>query len=113
MDRARSAIERRCIAAVSVPTTREMGARWIPAGGRKPLTTSPMARVGLPLCRWDEMREGESRGFDPLHAGRDALLVVRHEGRLHAWRDACPHARGAPLAWRKDPYLNAARTHIV
>jgi nitrite reductase/ring-hydroxylating ferredoxin subunit len=65
------------------------------------------------LCRLEELPEGESRGFDPLGDGRDTMLVVRRGNRLHAWRDACPHINGAPMAWRKDAYLNADRDRIV
>lgn len=65
------------------------------------------------LCRADELGEGEARGFDPWNDGIDTVLVVRHEGRLHGWRDACPHYGDTPLAWRKDAYLDAARTRIV
>ncbi len=59
------------------------------------------------------MAEGESRGFDPLRDGRDTLFMVRRGDRLYAWRDACPHEGTAPMAWRKNAYLNAARTRIV
>lgn len=59
------------------------------------------------------MTDGESRGFDPLREGRDTLFIVRHEDRPYAWRNACPHEQAAPLAWRKNAYLDADRTHIV
>jgi nitrite reductase/ring-hydroxylating ferredoxin subunit len=65
------------------------------------------------LCRLEELPEGESRGFDPLGDGHDTMLVVRRGNRLHAWRDACPHIDGVPMAWRKDAYLNAGRDRIV
>jgi len=70
----------------------------------------------LLLCRTDELAaiaEGRARGFDPRQSGQDSVFVVRHAGRLHAWRNACPHVGGAPMAWRKDAYTNAAGTHIV
>jgi nitrite reductase/ring-hydroxylating ferredoxin subunit len=72
-----------------------------------------MARDGIRLCRLDEIPDGDSRGFDPLGQGRDTLLVVRQGASLHAWRDACPHLPGVPMAWRKNAYLNAARDRIV
>jgi nitrite reductase/ring-hydroxylating ferredoxin subunit len=65
------------------------------------------------LCRLDELPDGESRGFDPFGQGPDALFVIRHGYALDAWRDACPHERGVPMAWRKNAYLNAARDRIV
>jgi nitrite reductase/ring-hydroxylating ferredoxin subunit len=72
-----------------------------------------MANAGMRLCRLDEIPDGDSRGFDPLGQGRDTLLIVRQGTSLHAWRDACPHLGGVPMAWRKDAYLNAARDSIV
>lgn len=65
------------------------------------------------LCRSDEVPDGEARGFDPWNSGRDTVFVVNHNGRLRAWRDACPHYGDVPMAWRKNAYLNAHRTRIV
>lgn len=65
------------------------------------------------LCRARDLAEGQSRGFDPWHEGRDTVLLVRHRGRVLGWRDACPHHGGTPMAWRKDAYLNADRSRIV
>jgi|TARA_R110000868_G_scaffold149921_1_gene372726 nitrite reductase/ring-hydroxylating ferredoxin subunit len=57
--------------------------------------------------------EGQSRGFDPLQLGCDSLFVVRRAGQLYGWRNACPHINGAPMAWRKDAYLDAAGRYIA
>ncbi|MCS0627883.1 Rieske (2Fe-2S) protein [Telluria mixta] len=65
------------------------------------------------LCRDGELAEGESRGFDPWNDGQDTVLLVRHGGKVHGWRDACPHHGGTPMAWRKDAYLNYERDRIV
>ena len=65
------------------------------------------------LCHQQDLAEGQARGFDPAGTGQDQLLLVRHAGRLHAWRNACPHVDGAPLAWRRDAYLSADARHIV
>ena len=67
----------------------------------------------LRLCRADEIGEAQSRGFDPDDEGQDSLFVVRWQGQLHGWRNACPHIDGAPMAWRRDAYLNAEGTRIV
>lgn len=67
----------------------------------------------VPLCRLADLVDGDARGFDPLREGRDTLFVVRQEDRLYAWRDACPHEGGTPMAWRKNAYLNADRSRIV
>mgnify|MGYP003433670839 FL=1 len=77
---------------------------------------APTDERTLLLCRGDELDailEGRARGYDPQGTGQDSVFVVRHQGRLHAWRNACPHIEGAPMAWRKDAYMNAAGTHIV
>src|SRR3954447_20496171 len=65
------------------------------------------------LCRSDQVADGEARGFDPWNSGRDSVFVVNHNGRLRAWRDACPHYGDVPMAWRKNAYLNVERTRIV
>lgn len=73
-------------------------------------------RGAVRLCRADalaEIAEGRARGFDIHDAGRDDLFVLRHAGQLHGWRNACPHIDGAPMAWRRDAYLNVAGTHVV
>jgi nitrite reductase/ring-hydroxylating ferredoxin subunit len=67
----------------------------------------------LLLTRIDEIADGDSRGFDPTGSGRDTLFVVRQGNALHAYRNACPHIDGAPMAWRKDAYLSGDRQHIV
>jgi nitrite reductase/ring-hydroxylating ferredoxin subunit len=75
-----------------------------------------MATRPIYLCQLHELPIGESRGFDPFGTGRDSVFVVRAakagEG-IRIYRNACPHVDGSPLAWRKDQYLNADRSHIV
>ncbi|WP_417223088.1 Rieske (2Fe-2S) protein [Amphritea sp.] len=73
--------------------------------------TIPRNAVFLGLSRL--IPEGQSRGFDPADQGQDSLFLVRVKGKLYGWRNACPHIDGAPMAWRKDAYLNAKRTHIA
>jgi len=65
------------------------------------------------LGHLDDLAEGQARGFDLRGEGRDGLFVVRSGGRLYAWRNACPHLDGAPMAWRKDAYLSADGRRIV
>ena len=61
----------------------------------------------LHLCSAAELIEGRSRGFDPGGNGCDTLFLLRWQGELRAWRNACPHINGAPMAWRRDAYMNA------
>ena len=72
-----------------------------------------MTRTRLALGRADEIGEGRARGFDIDEDGEEKLFVVRTDGVLRAWRDACPHIDGAPMAWRRDAYLNEAGARIV
>src|SRR5262249_10757751 len=65
------------------------------------------------ICRAEEIGEAQSRGFDLADEAQDTIFVVRHRGLLHAWRNECPHVGGAPMAWRKDAYLNAEGTRVV
>jgi nitrite reductase/ring-hydroxylating ferredoxin subunit len=65
------------------------------------------------LCQFNDLADGHARGFDPGRTGHDTIFVVRRGSKLQAWVDECPHVAGSPLAWRKDAYLNASRTHIV
>jgi nitrite reductase/ring-hydroxylating ferredoxin subunit len=65
------------------------------------------------LCTQADLGERQSLGFDPWDEGRDTVLLVRHGGEVHGWRDACPHYGGTAMAWRKNEYLNADRNRIV
>ena len=72
-----------------------------------------MSAPAVFLCHVDELPDGASRGFDPWNEGHDSMLVVRQGERVYAYRDACPHHGGTPMAWRKDAYLNGDRSRIV
>jgi nitrite reductase/ring-hydroxylating ferredoxin subunit len=63
------------------------------------------------LCRFDELRDGEARGFGPFD--RVKAFAIRRDGRLFAYWDACPHYGDTPMAWRTNAYLNAAGDRIV
>jgi nitrite reductase/ring-hydroxylating ferredoxin subunit len=67
----------------------------------------------VPLCRLDDLCDGDARGFDPLRTGQDTLLLVRQGARLYAYLDRCPHYGDTPMAWRRHAYLNADRSRIV
>lgn len=60
------------------------------------------------LCSSDDLAEGHSRGF--TLAG-NALLLVRREGRVYAYRNRCPH-RGIPLEWQPDQFLDVSGSLI-
>ena len=71
------------------------------------------ALTGHALCRFDEIAEGEARGFGPFEGGRAKLIVVRRGQDVRAYWDACPHYGDTPMAWRTNQYLNAAGDRIV
>lgn len=66
-----------------------------------------------PLCRFDELEDGRSRGFDPLGEGRDTMFIVRRGAALHAYRNACPHYDRARMAWKRNEFLNGDRSRIM
>jgi nitrite reductase/ring-hydroxylating ferredoxin subunit len=68
--------------------------------------------IELPLCRLDDLVDGESRGYDPQGMGQDTIFVVRRGADVRVYRDECPH-QGSRMAWRRRAYLNAARDRIV
>ncbi|BCH66639.1 hypothetical protein RvVAT039_38550 [Agrobacterium vitis] len=66
------------------------------------------------LCRQDAVGEGEAKGFGPLEGFRRKIIVIRRDGKLHAWLDACPHySSGTPMAWKTDAYFNGEKTHLA
>ncbi|WP_290770891.1 Rieske (2Fe-2S) protein [Hoeflea sp.] len=67
----------------------------------------------MELCRKNDLEEGQARGFTVAGFDRK-IILVRRDGRIRAYRDACPHySAGTPMAWKTDAYLNGARTHLV
>ena len=72
--------------------------------------SSDDAVIGRVLCRADDIPEGGGRGFEI--AGGDhprRLFVVRHDGALYAYRNACPHV-GTPLDFAPDRFFDPTGT---
>lgn len=66
------------------------------------------------ICHASEIGEDEAKGFGPFDGSRRKIIVVRRNGVLHGWLDACPHySTGTPMAWKKDGYLNGDRSHLT
>jgi nitrite reductase/ring-hydroxylating ferredoxin subunit len=65
------------------------------------------------IGRVEDLREGEARAFGSFDGSRVKAFVLRHEGCLYAYWDACPHYGGTPMAWKTNAYLNAAGDRIV
>ena len=68
--------------------------------------------LGRVLCRTDEIPEGGGRGFE-TGSGEFSrrVFVVRHQGALYAYRNACPHV-GTPLDWVADRFFDPSGTKL-
>jgi len=65
------------------------------------------------LCRVDDLPNGGARGFD-VPGWPFKVILVREGAQVHGWRDLCPHyAGGTAMAWKRDAYLNGARSHLA
>ena len=65
------------------------------------------------LCHETDVPNGQALGGCPDEDGQDRVFVVRHREALHAWRNACPHVPGAPMAWKRHAYLSPDGTQIM
>ncbi|HTN10673.1 MAG TPA: Rieske (2Fe-2S) protein [Acetobacteraceae bacterium] len=65
-----------------------------------------------PLCRIDDLPDGESRGFAPPAGGFIGLFAVRRGEAVHVYVNSCPHL-GLPLDWAPDRFLTTDRRHII
>ena len=72
-------------------------------------TTKPLTDV---VCRFSDLEDGKSYGFDPYKKGRDTVFVVRRGNKVHAYVDVCPHYGRTPLPWKKNAYLTGDAQHI-
>jgi nitrite reductase/ring-hydroxylating ferredoxin subunit len=65
------------------------------------------------LCHLNDVADGDARGFQ-TGSLRCKIIVVRKGDAVIGWRDMCPHyAGGTPMAWKRDAYLNGARSHLA
>ncbi len=64
------------------------------------------------LCPTDALPEGAARGFDnPGDPEGCGVVVTRRDGRLHAYRNRCPHT-GVSLEWFPDAFLDREGQHL-
>ena len=67
----------------------------------------------LPLCRAEEIGEGDARGFVfGKGVSRRELVVVRHRDVVLAYVNSCPH-QGTPLETFPDKFLNEDGSLLV
>lgn len=71
-----------------------------------------MTDQGHFLCKLEEIRDGNSKGVAPDSRGRDRVMLVRQGARVYAYVNSCPHYDRAPMAWKKDEFLNGEKTSI-
>jgi nitrite reductase/ring-hydroxylating ferredoxin subunit len=64
-----------------------------------------------PLCRLDDIADGEAKGFPAPPGEFLGLLAVRQGDRVHVYVNSCPHV-GTPLDWVPDEFLDATGTFI-
>ncbi len=61
------------------------------------------------ICELDELPEGEARGFT-TPSGQE-LVLLRWQGRLLGYRNACPHT-GVNLEWFPHRFLDPEGRHL-
>jgi hypothetical protein len=64
------------------------------------------------LCRFDEIRDGESKGFRPPKGAFTGLFAVRQGEGVVVYVNACPHI-GSPLDWAPDKFLSSDGSRII
>ncbi len=63
-----------------------------------------------PLIRAEELEEGTTRAVE--HPDGGGLILVRKNGRVHAYRNRCPHT-GAPLDWQPGQFLDPSGERLL
>ena len=62
-----------------------------------------------PLCRLEDLPDGEARGFGPSPGGFTGLFAVRRGEAVFVYVNSCPHI-GVPLDYRRAQQLVPATT---
>ena len=63
------------------------------------------SETARPLCRLDDIPDGEAIAVDTvLPDGPESLIVVRQGAAVHAYLNICPHA-GRRLDWAPGKFL--------
>jgi nitrite reductase/ring-hydroxylating ferredoxin subunit len=66
-----------------------------------------------PVCRADEIAEGQARGFVIGDgAARRDVILVRRDGVMRAYVNSCPH-QGTPLETFPDRFLNHDGSQLI
>jgi nitrite reductase/ring-hydroxylating ferredoxin subunit len=70
------------------------------------------AAAEQPLCRLDDIPDGNARGFHPGAQRQDRLFAVRRGAEVFVYLNSCPH-NWVPLDWAKDKFLACPGGDIV
>ncbi len=65
-----------------------------------------------PLCRLDELADGQAKGFPGPEGSFTGVFAVRQGQTAVAYVNACPHI-GTPLDWVPDRFLSADGSRII
>ena len=65
-----------------------------------------------PLCRLEDIPDGESRGFDPTDGGFTGLFAIRRGTAVFTYVNSCPHL-GVPLDWTAHRFLTRDGRRII
>lgn len=65
-----------------------------------------------PLCRIDDIPDGQARGFDSPDHDHRSIFAVRRGLRAFVYVNECPHA-GAELEYAQDRFLSADGERII
>lgn len=65
------------------------------------------------LCQFDDIPDGESRGFEVTVEDEEIeLFVVRKGNSVFGYLNDCPHI-GTPLNWQNDAFLTFDKSMII
>jgi len=59
------------------------------------------------------LKKAARKAFLEKRGRQDLLFVVKFNDEFYGWRNACPHVNNAPMAWRKDAYMDAKKQHVA
>ena len=65
-----------------------------------------------PLCRLEDLADGQARGFGGAPGSFTGLFAVRQGDAFYVYLNSCPHI-GVPLDWAPDQFLSTDGRHLV
>jgi len=69
--------------------------------------------VNRKLCKLEELKDSESRGFEiPLDSETVQIFIVRKGDTVFGYTNECPHI-GTPLNWKNTTFLTQDGSQII